>query len=71
MSFVDFIWLFFILSTLTPVLQQRMLDFQRAQLLQRLQRQRRSRVITLIHRQETISFLGIPLARYIDVNDSE
>jgi ClpP class serine protease len=28
-------------------------------------------VITLIHRQETLSLLGIPLARYIDIDDSQ
>jgi ClpP class serine protease len=28
-------------------------------------------VITLIHRQQTISLLGIPLARYIDIDDAE
>jgi ClpP class serine protease len=28
-------------------------------------------VVTLIHRQEVLSFLGIPLARYIDIDDSE
>jgi ClpP class serine protease len=28
-------------------------------------------VITLIHRQETILLLGIPLARYIDIDDAE
>jgi ClpP class serine protease len=28
-------------------------------------------VILLIHRQETMSFLGFPLVRYIDVNDAE
>jgi ClpP class serine protease len=28
-------------------------------------------VILLAHRQETMSFLGFPLMRYIDVNDSE
>ena len=27
--------------------------------------------ITLIHRQETLSFLGIPLTRHIDLDDSE
>jgi len=30
-----------------------------------------SRVILLVHRQETMSFLGFPVLRYIDVNDSE
>src|SRR5207302_9202246 len=29
------------------------------------------RVITLIHRQESVSLLGIPLRRFIDVEDSE
>jgi ClpP class serine protease len=32
---------------------------------------RRSRVILLVHRQETMRFLGFPVARYIDINDSE
>jgi hypothetical protein len=27
--------------------------------------------VTLIHRQETLSFLGIPLSRHIDIDDSE
>jgi ClpP class serine protease len=37
----------------------------------KLGKKRRTHVITLIHRQEIISFLGIPLARYIDIDDSE
>ena len=28
-------------------------------------------MITLIHRQETVSFLGIPLMRHIDIDDAE
>jgi ClpP class serine protease len=28
-------------------------------------------VILLVHRQETMRFLGFPIARYIDINDSE
>ena len=36
-----------------------------------LENKRKSRVITMIHRQETLSFLGIPLSRYIDIEDSE
>jgi ClpP class serine protease len=30
-----------------------------------------SRVILLIHRQESLSFLGIPISRYISIEDSE
>ena len=37
----------------------------------KLERDRKSRVILLVHRQETMRFLGFPLARYIDINDSE
>ena len=32
---------------------------------------RRSRLITMIHRQETMSILGFPIARYIDIEDSK
>jgi ClpP class serine protease len=71
MDFVSLIWLFFILSSLTPVLQQRWIEGARLRVIQKLERQRRSRVITLIHRQETLSFLGIPFTRYIDIDDSE
>jgi hypothetical protein len=31
----------------------------------------RSRIILLVHRQETMSLLGFPLMRYIDINDAE
>jgi len=32
---------------------------------------RKSRVIALIHRQESISILGLPISRYITIEDSE
>jgi ClpP class serine protease len=71
MDIVSLIWLFFLLSSLTPALQQRVVEAQRGRVLRKIQRSRRSSIITLIHRQETVSFLGIPVARYIDINDSE
>jgi ClpP class serine protease len=71
MDFFSLLWLFLILSSLQPALRKRFLDAQRYSTLRLLQRSRHSRVILLIHRQETVSFLGIPLARYIDINDSE
>ena len=36
-----------------------------------IEQSRHSRLITMIHRQETMSFLGFPIARYIDIEDSE
>jgi ClpP class serine protease len=66
------IWvILFILIFLIPMIQRNLLQAKRRQVLVRLSKKRRTQVITLIHRQETISFLGIPLARYIDIDDSE
>jgi len=48
-----------------------MLETGRLRLLERIEQQRQSRVIVLIHRQETLSLLGFPLVRYIDIDDSE
>jgi ClpP class serine protease len=47
------------------------LDDRRADVLQRFQQQRKSRAIALIHREETVSLLGVPVSRYIDIEDSE
>jgi ClpP class serine protease len=71
MSFFDVLWIFLILSSLQPILRQRWLEARRAQAFQRLESRRKSRLIGLIHRQETMSFLGFPVARYIDIEDSE
>src|SRR3989454_9346541 len=67
----DLLWLFFMFSALQPVLRQRFLEASRARLIARIERQRGSRVILLVHRQETMSILGFPVFRYIDVDDSE
>jgi ClpP class serine protease len=64
-------WLFFLLSAIQPVLKQRMLENARQRLIARIERRRKTRVILLVHRQETMSFLGFPVMRYIDINDSE
>jgi ClpP class serine protease len=64
-------WLLFLFSILSPVLQRRFLEMNRLRLIHQLEQRRGSRVITLIHRQEAVSFLGIPLSRYIDIDDAE
>ncbi len=71
MSINDLFWLFFMFSALQPLLRQRLLEAMRARKIAQIERQRSSRVILLIHRQETMRLLGFPLARYIDINDSE
>ncbi len=67
----DILWVFFIVSALQPVLRKRFLEGMRARKIAQIEQKRGSRVILLIHRQETMSLLGFPLMRYIDVNDSE
>jgi ClpP class serine protease len=67
----NFFWLFIILISVLPILQQKVMQAKRYGLIRRLEKKRNSRVITLIHRQETMRFLGFPIMRYIDINDSE
>ncbi|HEY8552840.1 MAG TPA: hypothetical protein VIL40_05250, partial [Thermaerobacter sp.] len=51
-------WLVLILWTVLPLLRQRRVTDRRLQVIRQLERERGSRVITLIHRQESLSFLG-------------
>lgn len=67
----DIFWIFLIFSLLQPWAKQKMLDSARVRLIHRIERDRSSRIILLVHREETMSFLGIPVFRYIDVNDAE
>jgi ClpP class serine protease len=71
MSPLDIFWLFFMLSALQPALRQRMLDAMRKRKIALIEEKRSSRVILIVHRQETMRLLGFPVMRYIDVNDSE
>jgi ClpP class serine protease len=67
----DIFWFFLMFSMLQPWLRQKMLDSSRIRLMHRIERQRGSRVILMVHREETMSFLGFPIMRYIDINDAE
>src|ERR1700704_3199265 len=71
MNLADIFWLFFMFSALQPLLRQRMLEAMRMRKIAEMERKRNSRVILLVHRQETMRLLGFPVMRYIDVNDSE
>jgi ClpP class serine protease len=67
----EIVFLLFFLFLLVPAVSQRLLATRRYRAIQKLERMRGSRVITMIHRQESLSVLGIPLRRFIDVEDSE
>ncbi len=71
MTVFDLFWFLFIVSAFQPLVQQWILESARKRLISIIEKKRGSRVILLVHRQETMRFLGFPLVRYIDVNDSE
>lgn len=64
-------WFIFLLLALLPLYRQHRLEVERVRIIRKLENKRGSRVITLIHRQEALSFFGIPFSRYINVEDSE
>ncbi len=68
---LDILWIFFMVSALQPIIRQRYLEAARQRLIAKIEKRRGSRVILLVHREETMSLLGFPLVRYIDINDSE
>src|SRR5260370_2375003 len=68
---MDIFWLFLTLSSLQPIIKQKLLEASRKRMIALIERERKSRVVLLVHRQETMSLLGFPVFRYIDINDSE
>lgn len=71
MNGFGWIWLIFILFTLVPVIRQRQLEMERIRIMRQLEKKRGSRFISMIHRQEALAFFGLPLSRYINIEDSE
>jgi ClpP class serine protease len=55
----------------TPVLAQRAVRARRRRAFAALEKARGTRVIAMIHRQETVGVFGVPFYRFIDIDDSE
>lgn len=70
-SFFDLFWFLIILFSLWPLFQQKNLEWARLRLIREIEKKRKSRVITMIHRQERLAFMGFPLVRFITIEDSE
>lgn len=71
MGFSDVLWIFIILTSLQPVIKQRMLAAARTKAISKIEKEHGSRVILLVHRQESMALLGFPMVRYISIQDSE
>ena len=65
------IGIFILAALLLPYWHKRRLVNNRLATIRSIEKKRKSRVITIIHRQETMSLLGFPIYRYIDIEDSE
>jgi len=63
--------LFILISSLQPAIQRRITEARRLAAIQSFEQRRGSRAILMIHRQESISLLGIPISRFINIEDSE
>ena len=71
MDFTQIIWIVFLAFTVWPMIKQQNLARSRLRIHQEIEKKRGSRLITMIHRQEGVSLLGIQISRYIDIEDSE
>ncbi|HEY3426732.1 MAG TPA: hypothetical protein VGL27_18200 [Negativicutes bacterium] len=71
MDFSIFFWVLFFLFTILPMIKQQNIVRTRVKMIRSFEINRGTRLITLIHRQEAISLLGIPISRYINIEDSE
>jgi ClpP class serine protease len=70
-DWLNFLLIVLILLLLQPAVARWLVARSRRGALARLSKKRDATVITLIHRQETIALLGVPLVRHIDIDDAE
>jgi len=71
-SLFNLLWiLLFFVFVFMPFWRRYLLSRAREALIRQLEERRQSRVITLIHRQEALGLFGIPIFRYINIEDSE
>ena len=71
MFFLNLFFIFLIISSVQPIIQRRVIEARRLAAIRAFEERRGSRVILMIHRQESISLLGIPLSKFINIEDSE
>ncbi len=68
----NLLWfMFFFFVVLSPWFRKMAVARARESAIREIERKRNSRVITMIHRQESMGFLGIPIFKFINIEDSE
>lgn len=64
-------WTLLAITVLLQLYGPRGLEGARGDVLKRFEEERHTRVIAMIHRQDSVSILGVPVASYISIEDSE
>lgn len=71
LDFSTLFFLFILVMVMQPLLAGRLYGLRRAQAIRGIERKRRSRVITMIHRQEKRSLFGMNVSHMIDLEDAQ
>jgi ClpP class serine protease len=69
-DFSSIIWVLIAVMALQPLLMGRWATIRRAQAIRAIEAANKSRVITMIHRQEKRSLFGFNVSRHIDLEDA-
>jgi ClpP class serine protease len=70
-DFSSIIWVLIAVMALQPLLMGRWATIRRAQAIRAMEAANKSRVITMIHRQEKRSLFGFNVSRHIDLEDAQ
>ncbi len=64
-SLFDIFWIVLLIMSLWPFFKHKSVENQRLKAIKNIENKRKSRVITMIHRQEIINIAGLTLSRFI------
>lgn len=70
-SLFDIFWIALLIMSLWPFFKHKSVENQRLKAIKDIENKRKSRVITMIHRQESINIAGLTISRFINIEDAE
>lgn len=70
-SLFDIFWIFILIISIWPLFKHKTVENQRLKAIKGIENKRKSRVITMIHRQEALNIMGLTISRFINIEDAE
>ena len=70
-SIGNYVWVIFLLMALQPMIQKFLITRKRQSQIRKIQAKTKTRVITMIHRQESGNIIGFRVNRHIDIEDAQ